>query len=69
MLDIDPLRLTEEDRTWTGLSEQYAVDAQLAKAVKGIRDWVIEDGTPGWGYLAEALTEALEQVNIERPTT
>ncbi len=79
-LDIDALRLTEEERVTAhkGLGGciqcTSIVDAQLAKALWGIMDWLSEgEGGLGFdynapvGYAEGELGKALEQANIKRP--
>lgn len=79
MLDIDALRLTDEEdfRAWT---YKEVAEAQLAKALDGIEAWLKErqlrdtgPGTMKRQYLLAILRNeikqalALEQANIERP--
>lgn len=71
-LEIEALRLTEEEKNVGGLysihSQQrdYVAAAQLAKAAYGFYDWLLQRASRT--VMAEDFLQSLEQANIERPT-
>ncbi len=67
-IEIDKLRLTQE--WWDEVSDGNptdAADAQLAKTLWGIIDWLWAQ--EGWvsNVLCGELREALEQAHVKRP--
>ena len=75
MLDIDALRLTEDERLshidWTPYAKERRfyealADAQLAKALDGFEIWLWNRWMAGATF-SDVIGD-LEQANIERPT-
>lgn len=79
-LDIERLRFKDEKTTENVAYPFYKIvaDAQLAKTIYGIADWLVDTDTVGalpakesvetLDRLARYLRHAVEQANTDRPT-
>lgn len=69
-LDIEVLRLTVSDYIKMDMESasprQDGAEAQLAKALWGVADWL--DTLPEHGLKDDVFVKALEQANIIHPT-
>ena len=67
-LRIESLRLTE-DEVYASPAFKIVADAQLAKALDGIKRWLMDLNSDDIGRADDLFNEALEQANIERPSS